>query len=89
MFTIIIILFAIASVSLLYKWNYHRTAPNVDNLPKINFWINKLFLFGLIFPLRQRPHNEIDNSKRKNANIALYIFYISFTLIMILSSFTK
>jgi len=86
-FIVILILFIIASISLLYKWNYHRTPPNVDRLPKLTFWLNKLFLYTLIFPLRQRPHNEIDNLNRKKANIALYIFYISFDLIMILSLF--
>jgi hypothetical protein len=82
-----LVLFIVMFIGIIYKSSYHRNAPNVDKLPGMVFSLNKFFSPGLLFPLRQRPNNELDNINRKKANKALYIFYLSFILILILSRF--
>jgi hypothetical protein len=83
------ILFAICIGAILYKWKYHLSAPNIDKHPPLVVFLSKSFWlpFLLLFPLRQRPHNEADNRRRKKANLALLIFWAAFILAMLVSRF--
>ena len=73
------------AISFIYKFRYHMKAKNVDNMPAFTFYFYRHLM--IMFPLRQRPHNAADNILRKKANIALYIFYAAFVLIIITSLF--
>lgn len=83
------ILLITAMASIFYKMWYHKRLMNVDNKNATSFFLYKFSPISILLPLRQRPGNAFDNKQRKRANIALYVFYVSSILCLLLSDFVN
>jgi hypothetical protein len=75
--------------TLMYKSWYHRIGKDADGNSLKPTFFNPLNTLRIVFPLKYLPDNEVENKKRRRANIALYIFYGSFVFVMIFSGYVK
>ena len=80
----------IVAVSLGYRILYIMFfMTNAENDPSISFYLSRYSPLTLFIPFKQLLNNDLENKKRKKANIALYIFYVSLIVSMIASAFIK